>query len=124
MPVKQVKQQKLSLTDMHADPQKMSAFMDWPWEGETRVERVWPFGGWSERTTKVSAEEVFLQRWKQYIERIAKPSRKQTMVQFKNECLKEGLGLRGPCSTASVTERIKKAIELRPDLYSPPDEEK
>jgi hypothetical protein len=102
----------MTLSELTNDPKAMSKFMGWEWEGSTIT--------YSHTRTvyELSAEEIFAQRWSTYIESIKKPAKAQTHLQMRHECLVKGLGLKGKPSVASVAERIKKAIETRPDLYS------
>ena len=96
----------------------MAAFMEWPWESETRPAK---YGACRNRIETVTAEQAHADRMAAYMKSIeTRPYREQTHTQFIHECLREGLGLKGKCSEASVKERIQQAIALRPDLYESP----
>jgi hypothetical protein len=119
------KEHDMTLSELANDPKAMSAFMGWNWETQTRKGRAYcGYRGWTrDKDVELTAEEVFQERWKEYIASISPRVQEQTHLRMVHECLRDGLGLKGKASRDSVAERIKIAIKRWPDLYSPFEEE-
>lgn len=71
------------------------------------------------RTESLTEEESHDERMRSYLTSIRRCGSRQTWLQFLNECLRDGLGLRGSVSEQSVAERRKAAIERWPDKFEP-----
>ncbi len=104
----------MTLTDLHADPQKLAEFMGWKYE-ETSIE-LRAYGSWKRTTHVTSADDNVKEKWRAYVAAIqaGHPSayKQQTRTQFIQECLREVGAKQG-----TVKARIQYAMDLRPDLY-------
>lgn len=127
----------MTLTELHDDPAKMAAFMEWPYEDESTIrDRISEleheidklkdqlYSG-PQRNPSPSAEESLTAseatrlRYIDYYGDIQHPRPKQTRNQYVRECAKEALGITG----RNAEDVRQKCIAARPDLFCNADEE-
>lgn len=115
----------MTVSDLHADPEKMAAFMGWPYEGDEVEETEYdddyrsrhrPRQVRRERTAAEVVQQAYRQlrdyNYQQYQNELV--DRRQTHANFVRECAREALGIKGK----SVDEVREKCIAMRPDLFS------
>lgn len=127
----------MTLTELHNDPAKMAAFMEWPYEDESIIhDRISEleyeitklkdqlYSG-PQRNPSPFAEEALTApeatrlRYIDYYMAIYLPQPKQTRGQYVRECAKEALGITG----RNVEGVRQKCIAARPDLFCDTDGE-
>jgi hypothetical protein len=103
-----IKKKRLTLSDLWACPEKMAAFMDWPFEADEVIE------GWQKHKRKRTAIEATAERIANLLTYCRDKPKHRLHLHLVQEWARESLGISG----RSLDEIRKKAIALRPDIYS------
>jgi hypothetical protein len=112
----------MTLSDVHAEPRLLAAYLNVPFEAGTVYRREWYYGRFHcEQPREASAEERVSLAWRAYRRAMEADYRKhhpaQTHGQFLAECLREALGVK---AKGKLADRLDYARLSRPDLYQPP----